>query len=161
MQCNVEPQCSGNTDFLKFSVLGNLRCAQETRWLRVAWWTRAFESRSSNWIIPNTAHAQSVDYLRVRRCMYGHAILITQIPWVYVSVHRATRRSVLEVPQHMSDFQNRKLSKNFPTKNTSWYLLMRERDKRLTWPKRIWRFHSESVRGSLMRVRFVRWDCTQ
>ena len=114
-----------------------------------------------HWIISNTAHAQSVDYLRVRRCMYGHAILITQIPWVYVSVHRATRRSVLEVPQHMSDYQNRKLSKNFPTKNTSWYLLMRERDKRLTWPKRIWRFHSESVRGSLMRERFVRWDCTQ
>ena len=124
MQCNVEPQCSGNTDFLKFSVLGNLTCAQETRWLRVAWWTRAFYSRSSSWIIPNTAHAQLVDYLKVGRCMYGHAILITRIPWVYVSVHRATRRSVLEVPQHMSDYRSENFPKNFPQKthrNTCWW----------------------------------------
>ena len=44
-----------------------------------------------HWIIPNTAHAQIVDYLRVGRAMFCHAILITRIPWlVHVRVHRAT-----------------------------------------------------------------------
>ena len=33
-----------------------------------------------HWIIPNTAHAQTVDYLRVGRAMFCHAILITRIP---------------------------------------------------------------------------------
>ena len=43
-------------------------------------------------IIPNTAHAQMVDYLRVGRAMFCHAILITRIPWlVQVLVHHATR----------------------------------------------------------------------
>ena len=71
-------------NFGKLSVLGNLACAQETRWRRVARWTRTFYIRSSNWIIPNTAHAQSVDCLRVGRSMSCHAILITRIPWVHV-----------------------------------------------------------------------------
>ena len=45
-----------------------------------------------HWIIPNTAHAQTVDYLRVGRAMFCHAILITRIPWlVHVRVHHATR----------------------------------------------------------------------
>ena len=45
-----------------------------------------------HWIIPNTAHAQTVDYLRVGRAMFCHAILITRIPWlVQVLVHHATR----------------------------------------------------------------------
>ena len=44
-----------------------------------------------HWIIPNTAHAQTVDYLRVGRAMFCHAILITRIPWlVHVLVHHAT-----------------------------------------------------------------------
>ena len=44
-----------------------------------------------HWIIPNTAHAQTVDYLRVGRVMFCHAILITRIPWlVHVRVHHAT-----------------------------------------------------------------------
>ena len=33
-----------------------------------------------HWIIPNTAHAQTVDDLRVGRAMFCHAILITRIP---------------------------------------------------------------------------------
>ena len=45
-----------------------------------------------HWIIPNTAHAQTVDYRRVGRAMFCHAILITRIPWlVHVPVHYATR----------------------------------------------------------------------
>ena len=45
-----------------------------------------------HWIISNTAHAQTVDYLRVGRAMFCHAILITRIPWlVHVRVHHATR----------------------------------------------------------------------
>ena len=50
--------------FWRFSVLVNLTCAQETRWLvRVAWWTRTFYIRSSNWIIPNTAYARAISRL--------------------------------------------------------------------------------------------------
>ena len=45
-----------------------------------------------HWIIPNTAHEQTVDYRRVGRAMFCHAILITQIPWlVHVPVHYAIR----------------------------------------------------------------------
>ena len=45
-----------------------------------------------HWIIPNTAHAQTVDYRRAGRAMFCHAILITQIPWlVHVPVHYASR----------------------------------------------------------------------
>ena len=33
----------------------------------------------------------SVDYLRVGRFMFCHAVLITQIPWVHVRFHLATR----------------------------------------------------------------------
>ena len=61
--------------FWMFLVLGNLTCAQEPRWLRVA-------CRSSNWIIPNTAYGQSVDYLRVGGSMFFNAILITRF-WKY------------------------------------------------------------------------------
>ena len=76
--------------FGRFLVLDNLTCAQEPRWLCVAWWTRTFYIRSCNWIIPNIAHAQSVDYLWVGRSTFCQAILVTRIPWVYVRVHHAT-----------------------------------------------------------------------
>ena len=39
---------------------------------------RTFLLRSSNWIIPNTTHAQSVDYLRVGRSMFSQAVLNTK-----------------------------------------------------------------------------------
>ena len=55
--------------FRKFSVLGNLTCAQETLWRSVAWCTQTFFIRSSNWKIPNTAHAQSVELSDGRRSM--------------------------------------------------------------------------------------------
>ena len=42
-------------------------------------------------MIPNTAHAQSADHLRVRRSMFCHAVLTTWFPWVHVRVHHATR----------------------------------------------------------------------
>ena len=48
----------------RFSVLVNLTCAQEPRWLvRVAWWTRTFYRHSSNFIIPNTAYARAISRL--------------------------------------------------------------------------------------------------
>ena len=65
--------------FWKCLVLGNLTCAQEHRCLHVAWWTRSFYIRSSIGQF-NTAHAQTIDYLRVGRAMFCHAILITRIP---------------------------------------------------------------------------------
>ena len=79
-----------------------------------------FYIRSSNWIIPNTAHAQSVDYLRVGRSMFCHAILITGIPWVHVRVHHATH-------SHWGSWalvrllRTKNFEKHFPTKGTSQY----------------------------------------
>ena len=55
----------------------NLTCAQETWWIRVSWSTRTFNMRSPHWLISNTAHAQSVDYLRLERVMFCRAILIS------------------------------------------------------------------------------------
>ena len=75
--------------FLTFLVLGYLTCSQEPRWLRVAWWTRTFYIRSFIWIIPNRLRA--ISRLSEGFFMFCHVILITQIPWVYVRVHHATR----------------------------------------------------------------------
>ena len=56
--------------FGKLSVLGNLAaCAQVSRRLRVVGSTRTFNIRSSHWLIPNTAHAQSGDNLRLGRAI--------------------------------------------------------------------------------------------
>ena len=44
----------GLTFFLMFPVLGNLPCAQEPRWLRVACWTRIFYVWSSNRLLPSS-----------------------------------------------------------------------------------------------------------
>ena len=56
--------------FGKLSVLSNLAaCAQVSRRLRVVGSTRTFNIRSSHWLIPNTAHAQSGDNLRLGRAM--------------------------------------------------------------------------------------------
>ena len=56
--------------FGKLSILGNLAaCAQVSRRLRVVGSTRTYNIRSSHWLIPNTAHAQSGDYLRLERAM--------------------------------------------------------------------------------------------
>ena len=44
-------------------------CAQVSRRLRVAGSTKTFNIRSSHWLIPNTAHAQSGDNLRLGRAM--------------------------------------------------------------------------------------------
>ena len=58
---------------------------------------------SPNRIIQNTAHAQSVDYLRVGRSTFCHVILITRIPWVHICVHHETRSHRGEVPERTSD----------------------------------------------------------
>ena len=114
-----------------------------------------FYIRSSNWIIPNTAHAQSVDYLRVGRSMFCHAILITGSPESMFEF--TTQHVVIEVPERTSDCSEPKtIKKNFPQKHIE---IWRGEAKRLAL--RIWRFHGESVRGSLMRERFVSWDSTE
>ena len=68
---------------------------------------------------------------------------------------------VIEVPEHTSDCPEPKTTvtiKKISLKNTSQYDEGRLRD----WPGlKDWRFHGESVRGSLMRERFVSWDCTE
>ena len=114
-----------------------------------------FYIRSSNWIIPNTAHAQSVDYLRVGGSMFCHAILITRFPWVHVRVHHRTcsHRGSLA---HVRLLRTKNYQEHFPQKHIA---IWRGEAKRLAL--RIWRFHGESVRGSLMRERFVSWDCTE
>ena len=69
--------------FWRFSVLVNLKCAQEPRWLvRVAWWTRTFYIRSSNcccFFLTPLTRALLVDYLRVGRSTFCHVILIARI----------------------------------------------------------------------------------
>ena len=62
-----------------------------------------FYIRSPNRIIQNTAHAQSVDYLRVGRSTFCPVILITRIPWVHIRVHHATRSHRGQVPECTSD----------------------------------------------------------
>ena len=98
---------------LKAFFLGNLACAQETRWLRVAWGTRTLYIRSSHWLIPNTARAQSVDYLRVGRSMF-HLLMkkwnlfsfslyswiscvpwSTTTPWTLLTITAPFRRSTV------------------------------------------------------------------
>ena len=63
-----------------------------------------------HWIISNTAHAQTVDYLRVGRAMFCHAILITRIPTGPRSRSpRNTQSSFLSAPQiaqNKKNFQN-------------------------------------------------------
>ena len=109
--------------FGKFLVLGNLTCAQETQWLYVpvaTWWTWTMYIIicSSNWITPNTAQA-SVDYRRVGRSMFCHAILITRIPWVHVCTHYTS--VIFEVPtgNNTSDLEPKTFKKCSHKKNTS------------------------------------------
>ena len=73
---------------------------------------------SSNWITPNTAQA-SVDYRRVGRSMFCHAILITRIPWVHVCVHYTS--VIVEVPRgnNTSDLEPKTFKKCSHKKNTS------------------------------------------
>ena len=40
-----------------------------------------------NSVLPNAAHAQSVDYLRVGTSMFCHVILITEIPCIHHVSH--------------------------------------------------------------------------
>ena len=76
--------------FWRFSVLVNLKCAQELRWLvRVAWWTRTIYIRSSNcfffyprfvmwyWLPGSWSH------VRVHHAMRGH-----RGSWTHVSLPR-------------------------------------------------------------------------
>ena len=87
-----------------------------------------FYIRSSNWIIPNTAHAQSVDYLRVGGSMFCHAILITGSPESMFEF--TTQHVVIEVPERTSACPEPKTIKNISLKNTSKYDEGRLRD----WP---------------------------
>ena len=57
--------------------------------------------------------------------------------------------------------QNQKLSKTFFHKKACRNTYDEGRRWETDLALRIWRFHGESVRGSLMRERFVCWDCTQ
>ena len=66
-----------------------------------------------------------------------------------------TQHVVIEFPELTSDCPESKTFKKLSHKKHVAIPMTRGRDKRLTRPKRIWRFHGESVRGSLMRERFV------
>ena len=90
--------CFCGKSFWKFLVLGNLTCAQETQWLCTSCYVVNVNNVHicwSNWITPNTTQA-SVDYRRVGRSMFCHAILITWIPLVHVCVHYTS--VIVEVP---------------------------------------------------------------
>ena len=131
-----------------FLVLGNLTCAQEPRWLRVA--CCSGEPSSQNCMTKyGSSYPQIVHWLRVS------GVWNYPIGWAYLKCSRSPRNT--QSSSFLSSrqiAQNQKLSKNFPTKKHIPIPMTRGRDKRLTWPKRIWRFHGESVRGSLMREKF-------
>ena len=57
---------------------------------------------------------------------------------------------------HVRLLRTKNYQEHFPQKHIA---IWRGEAKRLAL--RIWRFHGESVRGSLMRERFVSWDCTE
>ena len=70
----------------------------------------------------------------------------------------STQRVVIVIPKRTPDCpEPRAFQKKICTKKHIAIPMTRARDKRLTCPKGIWRFHGESVRGlsSLMRERFV------
>ena len=66
-----------------------------------------------------------------------------------------TQHVVIEFPERTSDCPEPKTFKKISHKKRIAIPMTGGRDKRLTWPKRIWRFHGESVHGSLMREKFV------
>ena len=78
-----------------------------------------------------------------------------RFPWVHVRVHHTTC-SHRGSWAHVSLPRTKNYQKHFPQKHIE---IWRGEAKRLAL--RIWRFHGESVRGSLMRERFVSWDCTE
>ena len=65
-----------------------------------------------------------------------------------------TQSVVIEVPESTSDCPEPKTFKQFSHKKKT-IPMMRGRDKKLTWHKGIWRYHGESLRGSLRWERFV------
>ena len=80
----------------------------------------------------------------------GGTILTTRFPWVNGCVHHSTRVHRVSWMQ--------KLSKRFPSKNASQYPWLGEEMR--DWPC-LKDLDGESVRGSLMREKFVSWNCTQ
>ena len=67
-----------------------------------------------------------------------------------------TQHVVIEVPERTSDCSELKTFKTFSHKKRISIPMTIGRDRTLTWPG-----HGESVRGSLMRERFVNSDRTQ
>ena len=74
----------------------------------------------------------SVDYLRVGRFMFCHAMLITQIPWVNVRFHSATRGHRGSWA-HVTSPRTENVQNIFPQKHIV-IPMTRGRDQRLTWP---------------------------
>ena len=106
-----------------------------------------FYIRSPNRIIQNTAHAQSVDYLRVGRSKFRHVILITRIPWVHIRVHQATRSHRGQVPERTPDCPEPKTFNTFSHKKHIAIPMTREeirdwhglKDLALSWCAVLWR----------------------
>ena len=103
--------------FWRFSVLVNLKCAQELRWLvRVAWWTRTIYIRSSNCFF-FLIHVLSCNI----DCPDPEAMFAFTMQCV-----------VIEVPERTSACPEPKTFKKYSTKNTSQYPWREEElDKRL------------------------------
>ena len=87
---------------------------------------------SPNRLIQNTAHAQSVDYLRVGRSKFRHVILITRIPWVRIRVHHTRRSHRGQVPECTPDCPEPKTFNTFSNKKHITIPMTREEIR--DWP---------------------------
>ena len=137
----------GQVSFLSLPlVIGVVMCffvgnVFESFWLRAIWrelrklddYVLRGEREHFKYANPNTAHAQSVDYLSVGRSIFCHAILTTRFPWVHVCVQHVTRShwgswAHVRLPRTIN-FQNISHKKHIAIPMTE------GRDKRLTIPQ--------------------------
>ena len=120
----------------RFSVLVNLTCAQEPRWLvRVAWWTRTLYIRSSNcFFFFNTAYARAISRLSESGKIHVLSCNI-DCPDPEAMFAFTMQCVVIEFPERTSACPEPKTFKKYSTKNTSQYPWREEElDKRLTRP---------------------------
>ena len=131
------------------------------------WKRQILKTRSAPYLFPilytliqldNSKHRSSA----ISRLSEGRKIHVlscnidlTRFPWVHVRVHHTTF-SHRGSWAHVRLLRTKNYKKNFPQKHIE---IWRGEAKRLAL--RICRFYGESVRGSLIRERFVSWDCTE
>ena len=147
------------------SQLANLSRIKEPR-TDSPWKRQILKARSVSYLFPilytliqldNSKHrSRAISRLSEGRRIHVLSCNIDyRFPLVHVRVHHTTC-SHRGSWAHVSLPRTKNYQKHFPQKHIE---IWRGEAKRLAL--RIWRFHGESVRGSLVRERFVSWDRTE